>query len=114
VTKLNTTAAIGERIKQCNERVRALYRFRLICPQNGSKKTDEVHESREVHEAKKDKAQQLRQALWIDLEPLRDALYREAVTPQSPGLLQPWDKSAFITNPERVATVAATALRLNQ
>jgi hypothetical protein len=39
--------------------------------------------------------------------------YREAVTSQSPGLLQPWGGKQIIINPERVAPADATALRLN-
>jgi hypothetical protein len=32
-------------------------------------------------------------------------VYREAVSSQSPGLLQPWVRVEFLNNPERVATI---------
>jgi hypothetical protein len=40
-------------------------------------------------------------------------LYREAVTSQSPGLLQPWVTVVLAFNPERVAPVDTTTLRLD-
>jgi hypothetical protein len=59
------------------------------------------------------KAQRSKDEFKYEVQLEYDCFYREAVTSQSPGLLQPWETMVSGINPERVAPMDATALRLN-